>query len=51
VLKALGLFAARHTFYIGIEGDILHVDRSVRARTAGADVVARLEELGIARRM
>jgi peroxiredoxin Q/BCP len=48
VLKA-GLFAARHTFYIGTDGRILHVDRDVNAKTAGDDVAARLEELGVSR--
>ena len=44
----IGLFAARHTIYIGVDGKILHVDRSVKAASAGADLAAQLEELGVA---
>ena len=40
-------YAARHTFYIGADGKILYVDREVHPRTAGQDVAARLEELGV----
>lgn len=50
VLKAMGLYAARHTIYIGSDGKILYVDREVSPGTAGKDLVARLEELGIPRR-
>jgi peroxiredoxin Q/BCP len=46
VLKA-GLFAARHTFYIGADGKILFVDDKVRSASAGDDLAARLEELGV----
>ena len=46
VLK-IGLFAARHTFYIDAEGNITHVDRNVSPDTAGQDLVARLEALSI----
>ena len=45
VLK-LGLFAARHTIYIGPHGNVLHVDRNVSARSAGRQVAARLASLG-----
>ncbi len=45
VLK-LGLFAARHTIYIGPDGNVLHVDRNVSARSAGRQVAARLASLG-----
>jgi peroxiredoxin Q/BCP len=44
VLSARGR-ANRHTFYIGPDGKILLIDRSVRAGTAGEDLVAKLEEL------
>jgi len=44
------MFAARHTFYIGKDGKILYVDRDVKPATAGADLAARLESLGVARR-
>jgi peroxiredoxin Q/BCP len=50
VLKAFGTFAARHTFYIGADGKILHIDREVKVGSAGADIAARLEELGVPRR-
>lgn len=49
VLGASGL-ASRITFYIGPDGKILDVDRKVSARTAGADVVKRLGELGVAKK-
>jgi peroxiredoxin Q/BCP len=39
--------AARWTFYIGPDGRILAIDSGVRPRTAGEDVVKRLEELKI----
>jgi thioredoxin-dependent peroxiredoxin len=47
VLGASG-FAARRTFYIGADGRILAIDAQVRAATHGADVAARLNELGVA---
>lgn len=50
VLRALGLYAARHTIVIGKDGRVLDIDTSVRARAAGADLVTRLEALGIPRR-
>lgn len=50
VLKAMGLYAARHTIYIGADGKILYIDTKVSPKTAGADMVARLKELGIPRR-
>lgn len=49
VLKAMGLYAARHTFYIGTDGKILLVDREVNPKTAGQDLVAHLEAIGISR--
>ena len=44
--------AQRWTFYIGVDGRILFIDKGVnaRVRTAGADIAAKLEELGIAKR-
>lgn len=41
-----GGFARRWTFYIDEEGVIERIDRSVSPRTAGAQLVANLEELG-----
>jgi len=46
VLGPLGL-ARRWTFYVGPDGTVLHVDRQVRTVTAGDDVAARLETLGV----
>lgn len=40
-------FAARWTFYIGLEGRILGIDTHVDAASHGRDVAARLSELGI----
>ena len=42
-----GLFASRHTFYIGPDGTVLFVDTRIKAATAGDDLAARLKELGI----
>ena len=50
VLADGGAYALRHTVYIGAGGKILEIDRSVSPKTAGADVAARLEQLGVARR-
>lgn len=44
-------WASRSTFYIGKDGKILHVDRDVKTKTAGADVAGRLRELGVAERV
>lgn len=41
-----GGFARRWTFYIDEEGVIERIDRAVDPRTAGADLVTNLEELG-----
>lgn len=43
-------FANRWTFYIGVDGKILHIEKKVSPATAGQDVAAKLAELGIARR-
>jgi thioredoxin-dependent peroxiredoxin len=56
VAKAYGVvdedqpFAARWTFYIGIDGRILYVDKKVSPTNHGKNVVAKLAELGIPRR-
>ena len=42
--------AKRWTFYIGKDGKILAIDKDVKADTAGADIAAKLAELGVARR-
>ena len=43
-------FANRWTFYIAPDGKILHIDKAVKTASAGADVAARLAELGVAKR-
>lgn len=50
MLALAGAFAKRHTFYIGLDGKILAIDRDVEPGAAGDDVAARLAELGVARR-
>jgi peroxiredoxin Q/BCP len=40
----------RHTFYIGKDGKLLFIDREVKASSHGADVVKKLDELGIAKK-
>jgi peroxiredoxin Q/BCP len=47
VLGVGGMYAQRWTFFIGKDGKILHVDRDVSPKTAGADVAAKLRELGV----
>lgn len=39
--------ARRWTFYIGPDGRILHIDQKVSVRTAGEDVIKKLEELKV----
>lgn len=45
-----GGYARRWTFYIDADGRIAHIDREVSALNAAADIAARLEGLGVARR-
>ena len=42
--------AQRWTFYIGPDGKILDVDQKVSPKTAGDDVVKKLEELKVKKR-
>jgi peroxiredoxin Q/BCP len=42
--------ARRWTFYIGPDGKILHIDKAVKTTSAGADIAAKLSELGVAKR-
>jgi len=37
----------RWTFFIGEDGKILHIDKEVKTETHGADVAAKLKELGV----
>ena len=46
VLSAMG-FAKRWTFYIDPDGTIAKIDQDVNVRSAGADLVANLVELGV----
>ena len=47
VVDAQHQFAARWTFYIGPDGKILDVDSKVSPKTAGEDVVTKLESLKV----
>ena len=42
-------YASRWTFYIGPDGKILAIDKKVKPHTAGPDLAATLEALGIAK--
>lgn len=46
VLTTAG-YASRWTFYIDADGRIAHIDKQVKALTAGADIAVRLERLGV----
>jgi peroxiredoxin Q/BCP len=43
-------YPKRWTIYIGKDGKIVHIDKSVKTGSHGADVAAKLKELGIAER-
>jgi len=43
-------YARRWTYYIGVDGRILAIDKDVRPATAAEDMVAKLDALGVARR-
>ncbi len=40
-------YAARWTFYIDRDGKIAHIDKQVRALSAGQDIATRLAALGV----
>jgi peroxiredoxin Q/BCP len=42
-----GNYAARHTIYVGPDGKVLLVDRTVSPATAAEDTAAHLEKLGV----
>jgi peroxiredoxin Q/BCP len=42
-------FSSRWTFYIGVDGRILAIDKRVSAASHGGDIVAKLIELGVRR--
>ena len=43
-------FASRWTFFIGLDGHILHIDKQVNAAIHGKMIAAKLAELGVPRR-
>jgi peroxiredoxin Q/BCP len=46
VLGFGGLYAKRWTFYIGLDGKLMHIDKDVDPSRAGQDIVERLGTLG-----
>jgi len=51
--KAFGVlgssgYAKRHTYYIGVDGRVLAIDRNVRPATSAEDMVATLAKLNVA---
>ena len=56
VARAYGVVTAerelpfRWTYIIGPDGNVLRVDKEVNPSTAGADLVAHLTDLGVAKR-
>jgi len=46
VLNFLGV-ASRVTFYIGKDGNIIHIDEDVKPRTSAEDMINNLEKLGV----
>ena len=49
VLNAMGV-ASRQTFFIGVDGTILAIDRNVNAASAAQDIAAKLGELTVSKR-
>lgn len=45
---SMGMFASRETFYIGVDGKILKIDRDINPETSAQDMAANLAELGVA---
>ena len=43
-------FASRWTYYIGIDGRILYIDKQVSPSNHGKAIAAKLAELGVPRR-
>ena len=50
VTGAIQPWASRWTFYIGIDGRILFIDKEVHPASHAADVAAKLAELGVAKK-
>lgn len=40
-------WASRWTFYIGVDGKILYIDKDVHPSTSAEDIAAKLKELGV----
>jgi peroxiredoxin Q/BCP len=38
---------SRWTYYIGADGKLLYIDKAVKTGSHGADIAARLKELGV----
>jgi thioredoxin-dependent peroxiredoxin len=49
VMSDMG-YASRWTYYIDRDGKIAYVDKRVKALSAGQDIAARLEALGVPKR-
>lgn len=43
-------YAVRWTFYIGVDGTVLYIDKAISPANAGEMIAHRLAELGVARR-
>jgi thioredoxin-dependent peroxiredoxin len=50
VVGGINPFASRWTFFIGPDGRIAYIDKSVKAASHGSDIVATLEKLGVLKR-
>ena len=50
VTGAIQKWASRWTFYIGVDGKILYIDKDVHPSTHADDVAAKLKELGVPER-
>jgi peroxiredoxin Q/BCP len=50
VTGAVQKWASRWTFYIGVDGKILYIDKNVKPATHADDVATKLDELGVAKR-
>jgi thioredoxin-dependent peroxiredoxin len=50
VTGSIQKWASRWTFFIGVDGHILFIDKNVRPSTHADDVAAKLKELGIPKR-
>ena len=48
MVSATRLFPQRWTFYIGKDGKILSIDKSVKAASHGEDIAVKLKQLGVA---